>query len=341
LAGRQSILLIGEYFELRASRPTSAGAPVENITGDSNTPENYYTAHKADGMMSGPAWTALHKLTRNTPQTMRDHPDTQCAACDFEKSYAQAQLPVMREVERCVLGADYGGTSWSTREQAGLMAGKLGLAPGVRHLDVGAGSGWPGLFFSAEAGCDVTLVDMPMIALKMAQARIQAENLQHQSRVVLASGASLPFADQSFDTISHSDVLCCLEEKSEVLRDCLRVLSTAGRMVFTVISIAPGLSKARYLQAVEAGPSHIEASCPYPEMLKRCGWQVIERLDVTGEHLDTLKLLTTIMNAREAELASALGEGELKEQITHREMQIAAISAGVIQREIYSARKAL
>ena len=41
----------------------------------------------------------------------------------------------------------------------------LRLGPGVRYLDVGAGSGWPGLFFGRITGCDVTLVDVPLEGL--------------------------------------------------------------------------------------------------------------------------------------------------------------------------------
>ena len=63
------------------------------------------------------------------------------AACDFARDYEIAQDPLMREIERCVRGSDYGATSWTTREQAENAAVRLELAPGLRLLELGAGSG--------------------------------------------------------------------------------------------------------------------------------------------------------------------------------------------------------
>ena len=68
-------------------------------------------------------------------------------------------MPEMRKLERDVLGCDYGGTSWTTRAQAVQIVESLDLRPGIQLLDVGSGSGWPGLFLGSETGCDVTLLD--------------------------------------------------------------------------------------------------------------------------------------------------------------------------------------
>ena len=72
--------------------------------------------------------------------------------CDFAGSYERSRLPAVRELERNVLGCDYGGTSWTTRAQAEHIAESLTLRPGVQLLEVGAGSGWPGLFLASLTG---------------------------------------------------------------------------------------------------------------------------------------------------------------------------------------------
>jgi hypothetical protein len=46
-----------------------------------------------------------------------------CAA--FAANYEMSRLPAMREVEREVLGCDFGGTSWTTGAQATQIAGAL------------------------------------------------------------------------------------------------------------------------------------------------------------------------------------------------------------------------
>jgi hypothetical protein len=66
--------------------------------------------------------------------------------CDFAHNYERSSLPAVRELEQRVLGCDYGGTSWTTREQADHIAEALELGPGMQLREVGAGSGWPGLW---------------------------------------------------------------------------------------------------------------------------------------------------------------------------------------------------
>ncbi len=83
----------------------------------------------------------------------------------FSKTYLCAQTPTMRAIERRVCGCDYGGTSWTTREQCEQISALLELRPGMRLLDVGAGSGWPGLYLAGPSGCDTVLVDLPLAGL--------------------------------------------------------------------------------------------------------------------------------------------------------------------------------
>ena len=45
----------------------------------------------------------------------------------FTRDYELGSPAVVRDIERSVLGCDYGATSWTTREEAGTVAGLLGL----------------------------------------------------------------------------------------------------------------------------------------------------------------------------------------------------------------------
>jgi len=128
----------------------------------------------------------------------------------------------MRDLERSVCGCAYGSTSWTTRREAERIAELLELGPDVQLLDVGAGSGWPGLYLAQLTGCDVVLVDLPLVALRIALARATDDGLSERCEAVAADGAALPFLDGSFDALSHSDVLCCAPDKLAILRACRR-----------------------------------------------------------------------------------------------------------------------
>ena len=172
----------------------------------------------------------------------------------FESFYVRAQSPVMLTIERNVCGCDYGGNSWTTQAEAEQMVARLALHPGARLLDLGAGSGWPGLYMGKASSCDVVLVDLSLAGIRIAAKRADNDGIPGSVWSAVADAAALPFPDGSFDAISHSDLLCCLRQKRSVLAACRRAIRRQGRMVFTVISVAPGLPAGQSLRAVANGP---------------------------------------------------------------------------------------
>jgi ubiquinone/menaquinone biosynthesis C-methylase UbiE len=204
---------------------------------------------------------------------------------DFDAQYRQGQLPVVQAVERAVCGCDYGGTSWATRDEADRIAAALELAPGVRLLEVGAGSGWPALYLAGQSGCDVTLTDLPLEGIRIAAGRAARDRLPGTCLAVVADAAQLPFRDGCFDVINHSDVLCCLVQKREVLAECRRVVRPGGQMAFSVIYIAEGLSAGDHARAAETAPEFAESDASYPTLLAETGWAIRQRHDLTAEFM--------------------------------------------------------
>src|SRR5438477_1658816 len=97
--------------------------------------------------------------------------------CRYDKYAELHRSAAMRELERSVCGCAYGSTSWTTRPEAERIAQLLELRPDVKLLDVGAGSGWPGLYLAQLSGCDVVLVDLPLVALRIALGRATDDGL--------------------------------------------------------------------------------------------------------------------------------------------------------------------
>ncbi|MDX1487061.1 MAG: class I SAM-dependent methyltransferase [Acidiferrobacterales bacterium] len=262
-------------------------------------------------------------------------PDGQTPAEHFGEQYRVRRSPVMRELERVVCGCDYGGTSWTTRAEAEQVGRLLDLRPGKRLLELGAGSGWPGLFLARTTGCAVTLVDVPLEAIRIAAERAAADQLDDTCAAAVADGAVLPFRDNAFDAISHADVLCCLDAKSAVLRACRQVVRKGGRMVFSVISIAPGLSSTDHERAVEAGPPFVETALNYPTLLRQTGWTITDCVDLTDEYAQTHRRLLREQGARAAELSQVLGTAELSAWRVAKRATTDAIEAGLLRRELF------
>jgi ubiquinone/menaquinone biosynthesis C-methylase UbiE len=249
--------------------------------------------------------------------------------------YDHAAHPAMVAIERTACGCDYGGTSWTTRSEAARLAALLKLGPGRRFLDIGAGSGWPGLYLARLTGCDVTLADIPVSGLRLASDRAATDRLTGECWTVAADGAALPFDNGAFDAIGHSDVLCCLEAKPSVLRECRRVIRINGRMAFTVISIAPGLSAVEHERAASAGPPFVETGIAYPVMLKRTGWEIVEKIDVTPEYKTTVRTMFGAEQAHADDLGQLWGDAEFSERMTRRRKALEAIESGLLRRELF------
>jgi ubiquinone/menaquinone biosynthesis C-methylase UbiE len=126
----------------------------------------------------------------------------------FEQRYGVAAAPVAREIERRVIGGDWGANGYTTRAQADQLATGLELSAGDRLLDLGTGRCWPGLYLAARSGCRVVLADLPLEGLHVAASRAQADGLAARTSVLVAAASGLPFHAGSFDAIIHTDVLC-------------------------------------------------------------------------------------------------------------------------------------
>ncbi|MFQ6004139.1 MAG: class I SAM-dependent methyltransferase [Woeseia sp.] len=258
--------------------------------------------------------------------------------CDFAGNYELSRLPAVRALERDVLGCDYGGTSWTTREQTEHIAKSLELQPGVQLLEVGSGSGWPGLLLGSTTGCELTLLDIPTNALKQAAERAAEDRISDQVRVVAGSGTALPFSSGTFDRISHSDVLCCLPAKLKMLQECRRVARPDARMHMSVILPAPKISSPEYQEVLDGGPPFVDAPDGYEPALKQSRWQILEHIDVSAEYRQSLETLVGGMKANTGALQEAFGANELASEQQRRENQIVLIERGLMRREVFVVR---
>jgi SAM-dependent methyltransferase len=260
---------------------------------------------------------------------------TDTCRCNFAGNYEISQLPAVKKLEQKVLGCDYGGTSWTNSAQVDHIREALELKPGIRLLEVGAGSGWPGLKLGAMSNCDVTLLDIPLNALKQATARAAQDEISDRVQVVAGNGTALPFTDKSFDRISHSDVLCCLPEKREMLTECRRVLMDNGRMHFSVIRPAEDLPNDEYELAIDTGPPFVGIEGGYAGLLRTSRWEILDRFDVTPDYQVSLEALVVGLNSDSPALVEAFGVDGLSEARQHRQAQIDLIKRGILVREIY------
>ena len=258
---------------------------------------------------------------------------------DFDLEYRYGQRPVMQAVERAVCGCDYGSTAWTTRDEADWIAGALELAPGLGLLEIGAGSGWPALYLARKSGCDVTLTDLPHGGLRSAAERAARDGLSDTCLTLAADAARLAFRDEGFDVINHSDVLCCLVEKRNVLAECRRVIRPGGRMAFSVLYIPSGLSPEDHAQALETAPEFVESDMDYPALLAETGWAILERRDLTGAFMESCRQRLRIEDELHAEIRPLVGAADFDVRQTRLRRRLPVLERGHLRRDLFVVRR--
>lgn len=134
--------------------------------------------------------------------------DERDAASTFAARYGRESSDATIELERRVIGGDFGANGYTTVAQADFLAEQLELEPAKWLLDIGAGRGWPGLYLTKRTGCSTVVTDLPHEGMRAATQRAEAEQMADQARAVVASARRLPFRRSAFDAIVHADVLC-------------------------------------------------------------------------------------------------------------------------------------
>lgn len=253
----------------------------------------------------------------------------------FEEVYARVTSPTMQKIERQVCGCDFGGNSWTTREQAEVLIPHLKLGASSSLIDLGAGTGWPGIYIAKKSGCCTTLVDLPEIGLRIAKLRAEDEGISALIETRNADAADLPFPSARFDAISHSDLLCCLVRKRKVLEQCRRIIRVGGRMAFTVISLARGLSPSSHARALKNAPEFIEAETSYQVHLEKTGWAVARWFDLTNEYRDSCARQIKADDEYHAELGELLGPNEAAVRLKSWRSKLRAIDDGLFVRELF------
>ena len=121
--------------------------------------------------------------------------------------------------------------SMARMEKAGfreLRERSIGQAKG-EVLEIGGGTG-SNLAYYGPAVSSLTITEPEKPMLKRLEKKVRERG--SAAKVVRAPAEELPFADDSFDTVVSTLVLCGVDDQRQALREIHRVLRPGGRLLF-------------------------------------------------------------------------------------------------------------
>ena len=116
---------------------------------------------------------------------------------------------------------------------------RLGVGPGTRFADVGAGAGRHS-FEALRRGADVTAVDLDEVAMKEVGAMFAAMAEEGEAPPGSAARAEvhdilrLPYPDGAFDVVLASEILEHVPQDGAAIAELVRILRPGGSLAVTV-----------------------------------------------------------------------------------------------------------
>jgi SAM-dependent methyltransferase len=160
------------------------------------------------------------------------------------------------------------------------LASDLGLASGMRVLDVGAGIGGPARYFAEAHGCMVHGIDLSDEYVQVANALTRRCGLAETVSFGQASALAIPLADQSFDCATMIHVGMNLADKAKAFAEVRRVLKPGGVFgVYDVMLTGDGEIAYPMPWAMNVAASFLETPAAYRALLAAEGFAIEKERD--------------------------------------------------------------
>jgi ubiquinone/menaquinone biosynthesis C-methylase UbiE len=162
--------------------------------------------------------------------------------------YSQAIVPLL-----CDFGLDRPFVAKYRRELLVLAAGNI--------LEIGFGTGLNLACYPSRIR-KITSVEPNSGMHRRARSRIERSAIEVDNRAL--GGESLPFEDNTFDSVVSTFTLCSIENSAQALREVYRVLKTGGKFLFLEHGLSPQLNvqkwqrRLNWLQMRLAGGCHLD-----------------------------------------------------------------------------------
>ena len=160
------------------------------------------------------------------------------------------------------------------------IAGRLGLTPSSRLLDIGCGAGGPARAVAAAYGCHVTGIDLTSDFITAGDRLSDACGMRSQVTLHHGSALELPFGAACFDRAMMLHVGMNIADKHTLMTEAARVLTADGLFcVYDVMRVGDGEITFPLPWASDASVSAVAAPETYIDAAVNAGLVLSDRHD--------------------------------------------------------------
>ena len=202
----------------------------------------------------------------------------------------------------------------ATGNLTGLLLRAAELAPGLRVLDVGCGTGTPACRMAREHGVQVLGITTSPVGVAAAGARATAAGLPGV-RFEQRDGTDNGLADASFDRVWIMESSHLMPDRQALLSESARVLRPGGRLVLcdiirrreiTFAELRARRTEFALLRAVY-GVARMDPLETYRSYAESAGLSDVTCTDITAETLPTFDRWQANLDAHRARIVELLG----------------------------------
>ena len=78
----------------------------------------------------------------------------------------------------------------------------------------------------------------------------------------------------------------------------------------------------------------MDAPTPYPDMLRKAGWDIVEHINLTIEYLESIRRNIAGLKTYEREITETFGKEEASEKLARKLRTTRALENGFLRREL-------
>lgn len=177
-----------------------------------------------------------------------------------------------------------------------ILAEKAGINKDSIILDICSALGGPSRHLAKTFRCKITGLDATQKMINEAIKRTKDKPYADLINYKLGNAVDLPFKAETFNVVWGQDAWCYVTDKEKLISEAFRVLKPGGVIAFTDWLQINEMSKQEWndLNSFMVFP-YIETLDGYEKILKRTGFEIIEKEDLSPDFTEHCHIYQTIL----------------------------------------------